>query len=234
MNKRIKLLIFAAAAVLHIMLLVFVRFGAVPALAAASPAAQAADAPGIMRLVNIQQAPPIQIPAVQAHIPPVIQPPSPTLLPLDPPPTATPAPPTAQPSVPAESPPAPQSVPLLEAATGQTLAAQNNGGLGQTEYLLQHQISALPVLPVNEIIRNVVYPHLARQLNIEGIVHLELFIDRLGNITNIRVLAETPANRGFGTAATNAFRGIRALRPAELNGVPVAVRFQYSLNFTLR
>jgi len=222
MNKRIRLLIFTAAAALHIMLLLFARFGAGPGLLAASPPALVADTPGIMRLVNIQQAAApvlaMQIPVVQVQ-PPAIQPPVP--------PQLDPAPQAAQPPAPAASPP-----PTPQAGAAE--AAQNDSGGGLAGYLLQHQISALPVLPVNEIIRNVIYPPIARQLNIEGIVHLELFIDRQGNITNIQVLAETPANRGFGAAAADAFRGIRALRPAELNGVPVAVRFQYSFNFTLR
>jgi len=207
MNKRIRLLIFVVVAVLHITMLLFARFGSGSALAATQPA----EAPGIMRLVNIQPA---------APSPPT--PPVPAQPPLD----SLPAP-TAQPLVPAEAPPPPQ------AAFAPT--AQAYGGVaGQAEYLRQHEISALPVLPVNEILRNVVYPSIARQLNIEGIVQMELFVDRHGNITNVRLLAETPANRGFGMAALDAFRGIRALRPAELNGVPVAVRFHYNLIFTLR
>jgi len=105
---------------------------------------------------------------------------------------------------------------------------------GQSEYLRRHQISALPLLPESEIARAIVYPRNARRLNIEGTVTLELFIDRQGTITDVRILRETPLDRGFGEAALNAFRGIRALRPAELNGEPVAVRFQYNLRFTLR
>ena len=89
-------------------------------------------------------------------------------------------------------------------------------------------------MPEEQIARAIVYPSNARRLNIEGMVTLELFIDRNGTITDVRVMRETPLNRGFGEAAVNAFRGIRAIRPAELNGVPVAVRFQYNLRFVLR
>jgi protein TonB len=59
-------------------------------------------------------------------------------------------------------------------------------------------------------------------------------IDHLGNINDIHILRETPSGRGFGEAALNAFRGIRATSPAELNGVPVAVRFRYPIRFALR
>jgi len=104
----------------------------------------------------------------------------------------------------------------------------------QIEYLPQHRISTRPLLPEDEIARAIVYPPRARRSNIEGIVRLELFIDRQGNITDLRLLREDPPRQGFGEAALHAFRGIRAIRPAEINGVPVAVRFRYDLRFTLR
>jgi protein TonB len=104
----------------------------------------------------------------------------------------------------------------------------------QIHYLPQHAISVLPLLPEDDIVSRIVYPPIAQRSNIEGTVRLELFIDRQGNIRDIRVLREMPPDRGFGEAAINAFRGIRALRPAESNGQAVAVRFQYNLRFTLR
>jgi protein TonB len=101
------------------------------------------------------------------------------------------------------------------------------------EYLPQHRITVLPVLPEAEIVRNTVYPPIAQRSNIEGIVYLELFIDRQGNVRDVRILRETPQGRGFGEAAVNAFKNIRG-RPAEANGEPVAVRYRYNINFTLK
>jgi protein TonB len=103
----------------------------------------------------------------------------------------------------------------------------------QIDYLPQHRISQVPVLPEDEIRRATVYPSIALRSNIEGIVYLELFIDRQGNIRDVRILRENPVNRGFGEAAVNAFKGIRG-KPAEANGVPVAVRFRYNISFTLK
>ena len=100
------------------------------------------------------------------------------------------------------------------------------------DYLPQHKISKVPVLPESEIIRAMVYPPIAQRSNIEGIVYLELFIDRTGAVRDVRILRETPPDRGFGEAAIKAFRGIRG-QPAEANGVPVAVRYRYNLNFKL-
>jgi protein TonB len=105
---------------------------------------------------------------------------------------------------------------------------------GQIEYLPQNRIEILPVLPDHQIQSNIVYPRIAERSGIEGIVFIELFIDQMGNINEIRVLRESPPGRGFGEAAVNAFRGIRATKPAELNGAPVAVRFRYPIRFTLR
>ena len=102
----------------------------------------------------------------------------------------------------------------------------------QIAYLRLHEITVNPVLPEEQIIRAMVYPPIARRSNIEGVVHLELFIDRYGNVRDVRVLREDPPGRGFGEAAVNAFRGIRG-SPAEADGVPVAVRFRYNLTFRL-
>ena len=102
----------------------------------------------------------------------------------------------------------------------------------EIEYLPQHQITLLPVLPEDEIIRATIYPPIAQRSNIEGVVYLELFIDRSGNVRDVRILRETPPDRGFGEAAVNAFRGIRG-KPAEANGMAVAVRYRYNINFRL-
>ena len=102
----------------------------------------------------------------------------------------------------------------------------------QVEYLPQHKISVLPVLPDDEIRRAMVYPPIAQRSGIEGRVFLELFIDRQGNVRDVRILREDPPNRGFGEAAINAFKGIRG-KPAEANGEPVAVRYRYVISFKL-
>jgi protein TonB len=99
-------------------------------------------------------------------------------------------------------------------------------------YLQQHMISVLPKLPEDQIVRNTVYPPIAQRSNIEGMVYLELFIDRQGNVREVRILRENPPNRGFGEAAINAFKGIKGI-PAEANGEAVGVRFRYNFTFKL-
>jgi len=121
-------------------------------------------------------------------------------------------------------------------------AGSGNAGLqlgspGQIEYLPQHRIEIVPNLKdiEDEIKRILVYPPIAQRSNIEGSVYLELFIDRQGSIRDVRIIRETPPDRGFGEAALNAFRRVRAkAKPAEANGEPVAVRYRYNISFTLR
>jgi protein TonB len=103
----------------------------------------------------------------------------------------------------------------------------------QEEYLQQYMITQVPVFPEDEIRRNTIHPPIAQRSNIEGTAYLALFIDREGNIREVRVLRETPPGYGFGEAAVNAFRGVRA-KPAEADGVPVAVQYRYTIRFSMR
>jgi protein TonB len=104
---------------------------------------------------------------------------------------------------------------------------------GVIEYLSMGKISATPVFSEREILRNLVYPPIAQRSGIEGIVYLELFIDSRGEIQRIEILREEPPNRGFGEAAATAFRNVTC-KPAEANGVAVAVRYRYPVRFKLR
>ena len=100
-------------------------------------------------------------------------------------------------------------------------------------YLQQHLVTSLAVLPESEILRAVVYPPIALRSGIEGTVYLELYIDRNGNIRDTIILRENPPNRGFGEAAVNALKGLKA-QPAEANGVPVASRLRYNYTFKIK
>jgi len=214
---RIKLISFAVAALLHIVLIMFVSFRAETTQMLMEPIA------GVMRLVDLQEyVPPPPAPEIlfneneintqdltAAIIIEIDE-----LLPTDTAPVY-----------------APVNVPA-----GSSITASVHGRTGTEEiiFLPQHRITLLPVLPEAEIRRNIVYPPLAQRSGIEGIVFLELLIDQRGNITEIIVLRENPPGRGFAEAAVNAFYGVRATRPAELNGQAVAVRFRYPINFALR
>ncbi len=99
------------------------------------------------------------------------------------------------------------------------------------EYLPQHKISVPPRMPTEEIRNKITYPALANRQKIEGVVFLELYIDKTGVIQKIVVLKDP--GYGFAEAAFEALEGMK-VEPAEANGVPVAVRFRYPIRFTIK
>ncbi|MDR2403876.1 MAG: TonB family protein [Spirochaetaceae bacterium] len=103
----------------------------------------------------------------------------------------------------------------------------------QEDYLPMHLISNPPVFSERDILRALVYPTIPLRSGIEGMVYLELFIDREGLVKRITILKEEPQGRGFGEAAVKAFEGIRCI-PAEANGQAVAVRYRYPVRFRIR
>ena len=200
---RIRIIIYAAVTVLHIIIIMFVAFNIETIINIPEPVA------GVMKLVDVEE-----------RIPP--------------PPERPPEPP--QPNVTQEliadtvietdEIPPPVAAPVIA-------PVQEHVAPEQIDYLAQHMITQVPVFPEDDIRRATIYPPIAQRSNIEGVVYLALFIDRDGNIRDVRILRENPAGRGFGEAAINAFKGIRA-KPAEANGVPVAVQYRYNISFVLR
>ena len=212
----IKTICFILVAVLHIFVIVYVAFQMDITVKEAEPIA------GVMKLVDVQE----EIPR------PLSLPPPP---PLSLPEGSSDMPPNTQELI-AETMVETDETPLpavLGGGAGSGSGGVRGGtGVGQIIYLPQHKITQVPVFPEDQIRRATVYPPIAQRSNIEGSVYLELFIDRQGNIREVRILRENPQNRGFGEAAINAFKGILA-KPAEADGEPVAVRYRYNISFKL-
>jgi len=217
-SSGIKLICFFLVAVMHAIVIIYAAFRMDITVRAEEPIA------GVMKLVDIQE----DIPR------PLSPPPPPPQLPLEEDTSDMPADTQeliAETMIETDEPPPPA---VLGGGPGSGITGARGGtGTGQIVYLPQHMITLLPVLPEDQIVRNTIYPPIAQRSNIEGSVYLELFIDRQGNIREVRILRETPTGRGFGEAAVNAFKGISG-KPAEANGEPVAVRYRYNISFTLR
>jgi protein TonB len=75
-----------------------------------------------------------------------------------------------------------------------------------------------------------VYPVVAQQARLEGVVMLEATIDERGNVERLRVTQSAPL---FDQAAIEAVRHWR-FTPTLLNGVPVPVLMTVTVKFTLR
>jgi len=100
-------------------------------------------------------------------------------------------------------------------------------------YLPRHLVSIPPSFDENLLKAALVYPPIALRSGIEGRVILELFVDRTGTVQNIIILREEPEGRGFGEAAVRLFTGRRGI-PAYANGEPVSCRYRYPVTFTIR
>lgn len=100
----------------------------------------------------------------------------------------------------------------------------------EIEYLPQHKISSIPVIPTREVLSRIVYPPMALKQGIEAVVYLELFIDSGGTIRKIKVLKDP--GHGFAQAAVNALQGLSCI-PANVNGKNCAVKYRYPVKFTL-
>jgi TonB family protein len=75
------------------------------------------------------------------------------------------------------------------------------------------------------------YTEIARKARITGVVIVEAIIDKQGNVTNVKILKGLPM--GLDQAAVDAVKRWR-FEPATLNGKPVAVIYNLTINFQLQ
>ena len=77
------------------------------------------------------------------------------------------------------------------------------------------------------------YPEMARRASIEGIVFINVLVDKEGKVRDTRIVKESGANAGFEEAAIEQAKGT-LWKPAISNGQPVAVWVTYKVVFRLR
>jgi protein TonB len=75
------------------------------------------------------------------------------------------------------------------------------------------------------------YTEIARKARIQGVVIVQAIINKQGNVTDVKVLKGLPM--GLDQAAVDAIRKWR-FEPATLNGKPVDVYYNLTVNFTLQ
>jgi len=75
------------------------------------------------------------------------------------------------------------------------------------------------------------YTEIARKARIQGVVIVQAIIDKQGNVTNVKVLKGLPM--GLEQAAVDAIKQWK-FKPATLNGKPVTVYYNLTVNFKLQ
>ena len=93
------------------------------------------------------------------------------------------------------------------------------------------QISGNVLAPVRIHSPDPHYPEEARHARVQGVVILQTVIDKLGNVTDVRVLKGLPS--GLTEAAVAAVSSWR-FKPATLEGEPVAVYYLVTVSFSVQ
>jgi TonB family protein len=75
------------------------------------------------------------------------------------------------------------------------------------------------------------YTEIARKARVQGVVIVQAIIDKAGNVTNIKVLKGLPM--GLEESAVEAMKQWK-FKPATLNGKPVTVYYNLTVNFKLQ
>ncbi|HEX2251845.1 MAG TPA: TonB family protein [Thermoanaerobaculia bacterium] len=75
------------------------------------------------------------------------------------------------------------------------------------------------------------YTEIARKARVQGVVIVQAVIDKEGRVTDVKVLKALPM--GLDKAAVDAIRNWK-FKPATLNGKPVDVYYNLTVNFTLQ
>jgi len=92
---------------------------------------------------------------------------------------------------------------------------------------------AVEVLPVPVYDEKPVYPPMAERAGIEGVVWVEMLVDKEGKVRQAQVKKASGTNAGFEEAALEASYNFR-YTPAIQNGRPVAVWIGYKFVFELK
>jgi len=93
------------------------------------------------------------------------------------------------------------------------------------------QIAGNVLAPVRIFSPDPHYPEEARHARVQGVVILQTIIDKVGNVTDVRVLKGLPS--GLTEAAVAAVSSWR-FKPATLEGKPVAVYYLVTVSFSVQ
>ena len=79
--------------------------------------------------------------------------------------------------------------------------------------------------------RNVKYPPIAKEYNIEGKVYISFIVDKSGSVTNVKIVRGVDKN--LDAEAVRVVKLLPKYKPGKQRGKPVRVMFTIPINFTL-
>jgi protein TonB len=85
--------------------------------------------------------------------------------------------------------------------------------------------------PIKEYAPPPQYTEIARKARIQGVVIVQAIVTKTGDVQDVKVLKGLPM--GLDTAAADAVKKWK-FKPATLNGKPVDVYYNLTVNFTLQ
>jgi periplasmic protein TonB len=119
-----------------------------------------------------------------------------------------------------------------------TRVIEDQGNKGNDEVMDIFGVQKAPLFPGGEnaliayLSRNIVYPELARDANIQGIVVLTFVVKKDGSIGNLEIVKDIGG--GCGKEALRVAQTMPLWSPGENNGQAVNVRFTLPVRFQLR
>ena len=79
--------------------------------------------------------------------------------------------------------------------------------------------------------KNVKYPAIAKEYNIQGKVFIQFIVDKSGSVTNVKVVRGVDKN--LDAEAVRVIKSLPKYKPGKQRGKPVRVMFTVPINFTL-
>ncbi len=79
--------------------------------------------------------------------------------------------------------------------------------------------------------KNVKYPPIAKEYNITGKVYVSFIVDKIGNVTNVKIVRGVDKN--LDAEALRVVKSLPKYKPGKQRGKPVRVMFTIPINFTL-
>ena len=98
-------------------------------------------------------------------------------------------------------------------------------------------VEVSPVFPggdkgfIHYLIKNIRYPQLAREKNVQGSVYVQFIVEKDGSLSEIKVLRDP--GEGLGAEAIRVISGSPKWKPGLQNNVPVRVRYTVPVSFSL-